>query len=37
VIERIQLSEDGKSLRYSIEIQGPGQEHRHEIDFPIGA
>jgi ATP-dependent Clp protease ATP-binding subunit ClpA len=35
VIEHIQLSEDGKSLRYSIEIQGLGQEHRHEIDFPL--
>ena len=35
VIERIKASEDGRTLRYSIEIKGPGQEHRHEIDFPL--
>jgi ATP-dependent Clp protease ATP-binding subunit ClpA len=35
VVERMKVSEDGKTLRYSVEVKGPGQEHRHEIDFPL--
>lgn len=35
VIQRSKISEDGKALHYSIEIEGPGQQHRHEIDFPL--
>jgi hypothetical protein len=35
VVERMKVSEDGKTLRYSVQVNGPGQEHRHEIDFPL--
>ena len=35
VIERMKISDDGKTLHYSIEVTGPGQQHRHEIDFPL--
>jgi len=37
-IERTRVSEDGKTLSYSIDITGPGGEtHRHAMDFPLGA
>ena len=36
-IERTRLSEDGKTLTYSIDITGPnGETHRHAMDFPLG-
>lgn len=35
VTESMNLTADGKTLHYTIEIQGPGQQHRHEIDFPL--
>ena len=33
--ERIQLSEDGKKLVYSIEVQGPGKTGAYEITFEL--
>ncbi len=37
VIERFRLSDDGKRLSYSQEINGPGQSVQHSIDFEIPA
>jgi len=35
-IERIQLSEDGKQLTYTVEVQGPGKAGHYEITFDLG-
>jgi Clp amino terminal domain, pathogenicity island component len=35
LIERLRLSEDGKTLAYSQEIHGPKKEFRHEIEFDV--
>jgi ATP-dependent Clp protease ATP-binding subunit ClpA len=34
--ERMLLSEDGKTLHYTVEIHGPdGQEHHHRVEFLV--
>lgn len=33
--ERFTLSDDGKTLHYSIEIRGPKQSEQHSIDFDL--
>jgi ATP-dependent Clp protease ATP-binding subunit ClpC len=35
IIERLSLSEDGKTLSYSQEISGPGKSSHHSVDFDI--
>ncbi len=35
VLERLRLSDDGKTLAYSLEIHGPKQEQRYAIDFVV--
>ncbi len=35
-IERIQLSDDGKQLTYTVEVQGPGKSGHYEITFVLG-
>jgi ATP-dependent Clp protease ATP-binding subunit ClpC len=35
IIERMSLTEDGKTLSYSQEISGPGKSVRHSIDFDV--
>jgi hypothetical protein len=35
LMERFQMSEDSKQLKYSQQLRGPNREHQIEIDFDL--